>query len=71
MFVPSARFSQRNKDLNPMSDAKTTIVGMLLVVAAAMTLTAHALTTGITALDLQNLFSALAGVGLILAKDSA
>jgi len=54
-----------------MSDAKTTIVGMLLVVAAAMTLTAHALTTGITALDLQNLFSALAGVGLILAKDSA
>ena len=54
-----------------MSDLKTTTVGILIVAGAAMTLLAHALTTGMTALDLQNLLSALAGVGLIMAKDSA
>lgn len=54
-----------------MSNVKTTTVGILVVAGAAMTLIAHALTSGMTALDLQNLLSALAGVGLIMAKDSA
>jgi len=54
-----------------MSNMKTTTVGILLVAGAAMTLMAHALGSGMTALDLQNLLSALAGVGLIMAKDSA
>lgn len=53
-----------------MSDLKTTTVGILVVTGAAVTLIAHALTTGATTLDLQNLLSALAGVGLIMAKDA-
>ncbi len=61
----------RSKEISPMSDMKTTTVGILLLVAAATTLIAHALSTGITTHDLQTLCSALAGVGLIMAKDSA
>ncbi|HTY53928.1 MAG TPA: hypothetical protein VMB26_01945 [Candidatus Binataceae bacterium] len=53
-----------------MSDLKTTTVGVMLVAAAAMTLIAHALNKALTPLDVQNLLSALAGVGLIFAKDA-
>ncbi len=59
------------KDTTQMSNFKTTTVGILVVAGAAMTLIAHALTSGMTALDLQNLLAALAGVGLIMAKDAA
>ena len=53
-----------------MSDLKTTIVGVLVVAGATMTLMAHALGAGMTPLDVQNLLSALAGIGLIMAKDA-
>ena len=53
-----------------MSNAKTTTVGILVVAAAAFTLLAHSFTTGITTVDLQNLLSALTGVGLIMAQDA-
>ena len=53
-----------------MSDLKTTTAGALIVAAASANLIAHALAGGVTTLDLQNLLSALAGIGLIMAKDA-
>ena len=50
--------------------SKTTTVGMLVIAGAALTLVAHALNGGVNVTDLQNLISALAGVGLILADDA-
>lgn len=56
--------------VHPMSDLKTTTAGALIVAAASANLIAHALAGGVTTLDLQNLLSALAGIGLIMAKDA-
>lgn len=53
-----------------MSNAKTTTVGILVVVAAVSTLLAHGFSGGITVADVQNLVSALTGVGLVLAQDA-
>ena len=50
--------------------SKTTTVGILVVAGAALTLVAHTLNGGVSASDLQNLISALAGVGLIMAHDA-
>lgn len=62
------RHKPHKKETEKMS--KTTTVGILVVAGAALTLVAHTLNGGVSASDLQNLISALAGVGLILAHDA-
>lgn len=52
-----------------MQNPKTTIAGYILIVSSLLTLVSHYITGDFSMLDLQNLMSALAGVGLIMAKD--
>lgn len=49
--------------------SRTTIFGILVLVAAGATLATHAMTTGIGVQDILTVSNALAGMGLIKAAD--
>jgi hypothetical protein len=52
-----------------LSNPKTSIPGILILVASLATLAAHALQGTIGATDLGSVIAALTGLGLIAAKD--
>lgn len=50
---------------------KTTAYGYLVLIAAVATLLAHAMGDGLSVTDIAHLGEALAGVGLIAARDGS